>query len=294
MTLEAFATQTGSFSAELTRRALTAQYARTAANSPGVISGGLVASGDLAVTAPGSGMSVNISTGEALVGGTEGAAQGGYYFRNTASASVSVAGANASLPRVDIVVVTIADAGYTQPSDVGGTTNGGVLAVVTGTPTAGANILNVSGAPSIPLSSLLLGYVVVPAASTNVTAGNLSNNAAVVGTQGLLTGAAARSNPGVLASPTVTTPTRALTTVYQPSTSRPTVVAVEFNTGSGGGGSILSDASNPPTTERGRFYSAASTQAQGTVTILVLPGHYYELTNIGGTVSVLLTTEWSL
>ena len=180
MPIELFATQQGSFSAELTRRAIFANYARTAANSPGVIAGGLIGAGDLALSAPASGMSVNVAAGEAILGGGEGGAQGAYYLRNTAQANLAITAANATNPRVDTIVASIADQGYVEPSDVGSTANGGVLAVVTGTPTAGATLANLSGAAAVPLSSLLLGYVLVPASSTNVTAGNISNVAGIV------------------------------------------------------------------------------------------------------------------
>ena len=196
MALDYFATQAGSYSAETTRRAMFAPYARTSANSPGIIAGGLLSSADLQITAPVSGMTVNIGTGEGIIGGSEGGAQGGYYFRNSSSFSAPVAAANPSNPRVDAVCATMADAGYTQPSDVGSTTNGPVLAVVTGTPTAGANVTPgsggyLAGAPSIPLSTLLLGYVLVPTSATNIVtadilnvAGPLSMTASVAGVGG--------------------------------------------------------------------------------------------------------------
>lgn len=181
MTQELWATQSGSFSAELTRRAVFAAYARTAADRPGIIAGGLISPSDLQLSAPASGMTVNLAVGEAMVGGSEGGSQGGYYFRNSATLSLAIAAANATNPRIDTVCVSAGDSGYTEPSDVPAGTNGGVPAVITGSPTTGASLANLSGAAALPLSSLLLGYVLVPAAATNIVTANISNKASVAG-----------------------------------------------------------------------------------------------------------------
>jgi hypothetical protein len=168
-----WATQAGSFSAEQTRRAVLAPYARTAANAPGIISGGLLSSADCVLSAAVSGLVANISTGEAIVPGNEGGAQGGYYARITSTTSVTLATANASNPRIDLVCLTVDDTGYTPPS---GGTGGAVTAQgVTGTPTSGATLVNLSGAPSLPGSSLLLGYVLVPATATNLVSADILN-----------------------------------------------------------------------------------------------------------------------
>lgn len=180
MSQDYFATQSGSYTAEVTRRAAFAWAARTAANSPGIISGGLLSLADLQVSAPGSGMTVNISAGECLIGGTEGGSQGGYTMRNTATYSLPVAAANPSNPRIDAIVATMADAGYTQPSDVGATTNGPVFADVVGTPTSGATLANLTGAPAIPASSLLLAYLLVPATASNIITADIANKATAV------------------------------------------------------------------------------------------------------------------
>lgn len=291
MSLDYFATQSGSYTAEVTRRALLSWAARTSANSPGIIAGGVLSASDLTVSAPASGMSVNIGAGEALIGGTEGGAQGGYYIRNSATYSASVAAANASLPRIDACVVTIADSGYTQPSDVGATTNGPVLAVVTGTPTASASLTNLLGAPAIPASSLLLAYLLVPAGASNIVTADIAANAKVV-------------NPGNgLGFPSIAMPSRAANTAYQPNTLRPVLltltVTVTLATGAlSGGATILCDASNPPTTERSRFYfaSAAGDSAHGTAVALVPPGYYYKfgVLGTGSTIAFQEVVEYTL
>ena len=170
--------ESGSYSSEQTRRAVFAAYARTGANSPGIIAGGLISGTDLQLSAPGSGLSVNVSTGECIIGGTEGVRQGGYYCLNESSANLTISAANPSNPRIDTVCATVSDSGYTEPS--GGSGNQWALQVVTGTPTSGATLTNLNGAASLPLSSLLLGYVLVPASASSITSGDILNVATIV------------------------------------------------------------------------------------------------------------------
>lgn len=174
-----FANQASSYSAEVARRAILSPYARTAANSPGILAGGLLSASDMQLTAPASGMSVNVSVGEAIVGGSEGGTQGGYYAHNASQTNLVISTANPSNPRIDTVCVTIADAGYTEPSGASG--NAAVLQVVTGTPTSGANLTNLNGKAGLPLSSLLLGYVLVPNGASNIITADVANKATVVG-----------------------------------------------------------------------------------------------------------------
>lgn len=171
---------TATYSAEQTRRAVFAAFARTSANNPGILAGGLLSGTDCQVTAPASGMSVNVAPGEIIVGGTEGGSQGAYGpCRVTSTTNLTIAPANSTNPRVDIVCATVNDGGYTAPA-------GGVAAnqwapqVITGTPTAGATLSNLLGAPALPASSLLLAYVLAPAGATSIVAANISNRAAQV------------------------------------------------------------------------------------------------------------------
>lgn len=181
-----FATQAGSFPAEQTRRGIFSHYARSGASvsaqgSPGILTGGIIGVTDLTLTAPASGMSVNVGVGEAIVGGSEGGSQGGYYFYASSTTNLAIATANGTNPRIDTVVATVADAGYTIPT--GGTSGQVTLQVVTGTPTAGATLSNLLGKGSMPASSLLLGYVLVPASATNIVSGDIDNVAALVSHQ---------------------------------------------------------------------------------------------------------------
>jgi hypothetical protein len=162
-----------SYSAELFRRGTFGfQLARSAASVVGSVAGGVVnlAIGDLIMSPPGSGMSVNIAVGEAIVPGSSTTTQSGYYLRVSGSTNLSVAASNPSNPRVDLVCASINDAAYT------GSSNNGVLAVVTGTPTSGATLSNLTGAPALPTSSLLIGYILVPANASNIIAGDLGDH----------------------------------------------------------------------------------------------------------------------
>lgn len=172
----AFANQAKTYSAEQTRRAVFSQYTRTSANSPGIISGGLMAMADLQLSPPGSGLSVNVGAGEAIVPGNEGGAQGGYYARATSTTNLTIATADPTNPRIDTVCATISDTGYTEPT--GGSGDQWALQVVTGTPTAGATLPNLNGKAALPGSSLLLGYVLVPAAASSIVTADILNVAA--------------------------------------------------------------------------------------------------------------------
>src|SRR4051812_32925977 len=79
----------------------------------GTIAAGIVGTGDLLVTANGTpNMTVNVAAGAALVAGSLTPTQGYYKVYNDASVSLAIAAANATNPRIDIVVLTINDAQY--------------------------------------------------------------------------------------------------------------------------------------------------------------------------------------
>jgi hypothetical protein len=198
-----------SHSAELFRRELQAELPPGSAGgvvpaTPGTagnLTAGTAGCTDLKVSAPGSGMTVNVSAGAAYVCGTLGSGsgygmgtgyafptvtlnggslmtvaataiattqqlttQGTYYVYNDNSAgavSLAIATANASNPRIDVVIAQVEDAAYS------GANNDWKLAVVTGTAAASPTV------PALPASSLVLAYVWIPAASSSVTAGNI-------------------------------------------------------------------------------------------------------------------------
>ncbi|MCU1490816.1 MAG: hypothetical protein JWM85_2221 [Acidimicrobiaceae bacterium] len=159
------------YSAEILRRAMNVAYARNAAGTPGTMAGGVIGSGDLVVSAPASGLNVNVAAGECWVPGTAlyASTPSGYYFRNTATFNVTGFTANATNPTIYMVCATVSDGWYH------GSDGPGVVQAVSGTPTAGATLANLSGAPALPDASLLLGYVLVPATATNIVTADIQD-----------------------------------------------------------------------------------------------------------------------
>ena len=110
---------------------------------------------DLKVTAPGTGMTVSVAAGQALVRG--------HYYANDAALTLSIATANATNPRIDAVVLTL--------DPVANTITAGV---VTGTAAA------TPVAPTLTQTDagtyqLLLGYVAVAAATATISAANVTD-----------------------------------------------------------------------------------------------------------------------
>lgn len=132
---------------------------------------GVATAGAFAVSqrAAGANMSVDIAPGDAYVRGDHVALQGLYHQTNDAAVNLPVSAAHATLPRIDLVILQIADAA------VFGVSNLPTLQVLPGTPTAGATLDNLTGAASLPLSAMPLAYILVPAASSTVTNANISS-----------------------------------------------------------------------------------------------------------------------
>ncbi len=151
----AWANLADSYGAEQTRRAVFCEVAK----------GGVRSSADLQVTATGSGLQLAIAAGTATVSGTIGSTQGTYYALNKATSNLTLATADPSNPRIDLVCVTIQDSQYS------GATDAVILQALTGTPTSGATLSNLNGAPTLPASSLALAYVIVGHGVTNLTSG---------------------------------------------------------------------------------------------------------------------------
>jgi len=109
-------------------------------------------------------MAVTIAAGRAVIAGSQTTTQGYYVAYNDASVTATIATANASLARIDLIVVAVQDAYY------GGTINNQVLfQVVTGTP-SGTPV-----APSAPSNSFILAQVLVAAAATSITSGAITD-----------------------------------------------------------------------------------------------------------------------
>jgi hypothetical protein len=115
---------------------------------------GSPATSDLLVTAPGSGMTMNLAAGQALV-------RGHYYYNNTGS-SLAISTANASNPRIDLVVLTLDPAANTI-----------VASVLAGTPAVSPVAPTLTqtdtGTYQIALASVYVGAAVVNISQSNLT-----------------------------------------------------------------------------------------------------------------------------
>lgn len=165
------------------------------------LTAGVTGFSDLAVSAPASGMSVNVNPGQIIIPGslgsgsgygmgkgygypvitTNGASaptisstanatqiqlttQGAYYCYNDDSAGVvnlTISASNPTNPRIDLVVAQVQDAAYS------GSSNNWQLAVVTGTAAASPTI------PTLPASCVPLALVWVPANAANIVAADI-------------------------------------------------------------------------------------------------------------------------
>src|SRR6059058_2117476 len=165
-----FALQNGSHSADLFRQAVSSFV------PPG---GGLVTTGDFAVTQTGTAsMNVLIGVGRAWVPGTNiGNVTGGnfskqamYFALNDAAATVSVTTSDATDPRIDVVYLAIQDSQYA------GTNNTAVLGVATGVHTPGATYP--ANAPAIPANAIALAWINVAANASSIINANITTLAA--------------------------------------------------------------------------------------------------------------------
>jgi hypothetical protein len=132
----------------------------------GIVRSGIISKLDFKVSQRGAGanMSVDVAAGEALVKVTTGTANGICRVRNDAVVNVTIAAAHATLPRIDLVCLQYNDTSL--PAGTGG--NVPTVRAVSGTATSGATLANLTGAAAVPADSLLLAYVLVPAASSSV------------------------------------------------------------------------------------------------------------------------------
>jgi hypothetical protein len=109
-------------------------------------------------------MSVDIAAGSCWVYGDY-ATDAKYYFAyNDGSVNVAIAAADASNPRIDIIIAQINDSAYS------GSTDDWELKVVTGTP-AGSPV-----APTTPSSALILATIAVGAGATTIISGNVTDS----------------------------------------------------------------------------------------------------------------------
>jgi hypothetical protein len=176
-----------------------------------LVQSGVLARGDLAVTPRGTQppMGVTVAAGAAWVRATTGTRNGAYHVVNDGPVDLTLSTANATNPRVDRVVLTINDS-----ADLGSATDTPLLTVVTGTPTSGATLANLTGVGAQPANSLTLAFVLVGAGATSVSAANVGNLADPYGTaRGIaaVSGAAAGAPPAyALGRPSTTQPSASL------------------------------------------------------------------------------------
>lgn len=125
---------------------------------------GIVSSTDLQVTQNATpGMTVYVTSGWAAIVGTTQTNMGTYVAYNDATTTLTITAANATNPRIDIVVVTVSDSYYT------GSTNTVAFQVIAGTPAVSPV------APTVPANSLLLANIAVAANATQILNANITN-----------------------------------------------------------------------------------------------------------------------
>jgi hypothetical protein len=142
--------------------------------------GGLAAAGALEVSQNGAGsMSCVVkggkpSEGGAWVAGTSVAeSQGPYWIWNESNTTLTINTANGSNPRIETIIARIEDAQFA------GSNKKAVLQVVEGTATSGATLENLSGKGTVPASSLVLAYVLVPAGASSILTADIKQVATV-------------------------------------------------------------------------------------------------------------------
>ncbi len=104
----------------------------------------------------GTGLTVDIGEGAGVVHGTTETYQGAYFVENRGTHTVTIAAADPSDPRWDLIVVTVLDTAVAGA----GATNEALPQVITGTPAGSPTV------PATPANSIALGYAVVPASAT--------------------------------------------------------------------------------------------------------------------------------
>ena len=146
---------------------------------------GVVGSGDLAVTQNGTAnMSVNVAAGQVWIPGTLGGSagmpanasaqtgyglpaglttQGSYYALNDATVNLTIAAADPTNPRIDLVVAAVQDAYYS------GSSNQSVLQVITGTAASSPS------APTPPPNCVVLAQISVPANATSIVTASITD-----------------------------------------------------------------------------------------------------------------------
>lgn len=146
--------------------------------------GGVIQSGDLAVTQTGvASMAVVVGVGRAWIPGTnlpnltgQGySKQGMYYVMNDASVTVPIDTADTANPRIDLIYAQTPDTAYSMASDVP------VISVVKGQPALSPSV------PATPTNGIALAQVAVAANATSIVAANIttSSTLAIAGSKAI-------------------------------------------------------------------------------------------------------------
>ena len=125
---------------------------------------GIVTSSSMAVTANSPvAMNVLVASGWAIVVGDIQPFQGAYTFYNDAPVLLTITTANATDPRIDLIVATVNDSFYS------GSTDNVVYQVIAGTPAPSPTI------PATPQNSIALARVLVGAGVLSINSGNITD-----------------------------------------------------------------------------------------------------------------------
>lgn len=134
---------------------------------PGITTGstiglrsGVIGGAGLLVS-PGTGMNVLVQPGSFVVANSSNALYGGYASTLSSQATLSVATADPTNPRIDLIVAVV--------SDTGSSASYGAVQIITGTPAPSPSV------PAAPANSLTLGQLSVPASTTTITSGLLTD-----------------------------------------------------------------------------------------------------------------------
>jgi microcystin-dependent protein len=116
------------------------------------------------------GMSVEVSGGEAVVTGDDQANQNNYFVQSISIDDVTIAAADPTNPRIDLVVLQVRD-----PNAGGSAGDDAIVTTVSGTP-AGSPV-----APALPASALLLAEVSVGAGATSILDADITDARVIAG-----------------------------------------------------------------------------------------------------------------
>lgn len=111
----------------------------------------------------GSGLSISLARGRAVIYGNYESDQGAYIVISDSSSQATVNPNSSGLPRIDQVILRVYDS---YSGSYGDSAN---IEVITGTPTVSASLLNRNGAGSLPPNSIRLADVIVASGDSSIS-----------------------------------------------------------------------------------------------------------------------------